>query len=363
MEAVASLDKLRTLLPRDIDPESHPTLLFAAGNLAVGGVANLNDDAMTLEDTIATYRQFEWQLVDVEHLRSDIKGFIVKAGLSELGTDRLITEDEARAAGKPVNVAIVVALWKVADPDLCAFIQQMDAPASPDKDKLSFSFEVGFDDYDIVVLPKGASNLALASQVVSPDSPDFGKFDRLLRVNGGKGVLGKDSRVARILMGNIIPLGAGIVTVPAAAVKGLTAITESPHATDTSAAQVEEADAGLYKYSSTQCTLSTADAEPILAYVNSIPESHIYTDEADPTLGREKEPHVSILYGIHDADPTQVIACMKDVSPINLTLGALGSFSDPEKDYDVLYISVESPDLEKACALLTTAVKYTNRYV
>ncbi len=352
MEAVASLDRLRTLLPRDIDPESHPTLLFVAGNLAVGGVANLNDDALTLEDTIRTHRSFEWQLVDVEHLRSDIKGFIVKAGLSELGTDRILTPEEARAAGKPVNVAIVVALWKVADADLCDFIQRMDAPASPDKGKLSFSFEVGFDDYDIVVLPAGASNLALASQIVTPDSPEFARMDRLLRVNGGKGVFGKDSHVARILAGNIVPLGAGIVTVPAAAVKGLTTITSNPHA-ETDAAQ--EVDAGLYKYSSTQLTLSAADAAPFLEYANSIPDEQVHTDPDDPTMGRERESHATVLYGIKDADHSAVQSCLADFGPITITMGKVSMFEGTDGRPDVLKVDVHGDDIHRAHHLIKTA--------
>ncbi len=38
MEAKASLDKLRALLPPGIDPETQPTLLYIAANLAVAAV-------------------------------------------------------------------------------------------------------------------------------------------------------------------------------------------------------------------------------------------------------------------------------------------------------------------------------------
>ncbi len=396
MEACASLDKLRALLPAGIVPEEHPTLLFAAGNLAVGGVCNANDDALTLEDTIRTHRAYEWQLVDIEHSRGDIKGFIIKAGLSELGTDRLITPDEARAAGKPVNVAIVIALWKVADKELCDFIRRADAPASPDKGKLSFSFEVGFDDYDVVVLPKGASNLALATMRIAPGAPEFEHYDKILRVNGGKGVT-KDGRVARIIMGNIVPLGAGIVTVPAAAVKGLTTITENPHVVE-SDASVEypygskcpecgaptshterrigpdamegcknghsylrrdavrvETDAGLYKYSSTQCSFNETDAAPFRAYAAAIPDAQIYTDPEDPTLGRESTPHVTCLYGIVGADPAPIAACLAGFGPVTMTMGKVAAFEMGDaKPYDVLIVDVDSPDLHRLHALIKT---------
>lgn len=363
MEACASLDKLRALLPPGIDPANQPTLLYIAANLAVAAVSNLNDDCITLDDALRTYRGFEWQFVDVEHNRAELRGFIVKAGLSELGTDRLITEAEARAAGKPVNIAVVIALWKVVDADLCAFIERMDAPASPDKGKLSLSFEVGFDDYDIVVLPAGASNLALATQVVTPDNADWSRYDRLLRVNGGRGVLGKDSRVARIIMGNIVPLGAGIVTIPAAAVKGLTTITESPHGADaTAAARVDVADAGLYKYSSTQVTLSETDAEPFLAYARAIPDECIYTDPEDETLGREGTPHVTICYGLTTADPTQVQACLAGVPPVSLTFGEVSVFINEDKPYDVLVVSVKSEDLHRLNSLIKTATEVKSSY-
>ncbi len=359
MVATASLDKLRALLPAGIDPDAHPTLLYIAANLAVAGVVNLNDDAMTLEDTLRTHRAFEWQLVDIEHDRSQLRGFIVKAGLSELGTDRLISEAEARAAGKPVNIAVIIALWKVADPELCSYIERMDAPASPDRGKLSLSFEVGFDDYDIVVLPNGTTNLSLASQVVTPDAADFGRYDRLLRVNGGKGALGKDSRVARIIMGNIVPLGAGIVTVPAAAVKGLTTITSSPHVDEAVANAVE---AGLYKYSSTQCTLAEHDAAPFQAYAASIPDEHIYTDPDDPTLGRDKESHITACYGLTTAEPTQVQACLASCAPVSVTLGEISAFENPDKPYDVLKVDVHSDDLHRVHHLIKTATEVKSSF-
>ncbi len=355
-EACASLDRLKGLLPPDINPEDQPTLLYLAGNLAVAAVANLNDDALTLEDALSSYRGFEWQLVDIEHNRSQLRGFIVKAGLSELGTDRLITEDEARAAGLPVNIAIVIALWRIVDQDLCDLLSAMNAPASPDKDKLSLSFEVGFNDYDIVMLPKGASNLSMASRIIKPDEADFKRFDRVLRVNGGKGIQG-DNRVARILTGGIIPLGAGIVTVPAAAVKGLVTITESPHAP-----RAEEVDAGLYSYSSTQCTLSAEDAAPFLAYAAAIPDEHIATDPDDPTIGRETESHGTICYGLTTADPTAVQACFAGFGPITVTMGKVAAFTGGDRAHDVLYVEMHSPDMHRAHALVKTATEVQSKW-
>jgi len=154
----------------------------------VANVSNLNDDAITTEDTIRIYPHFVHQQVNIEHQRDNVVGFIIKAGLSEMGTNRLITDEEARASGEPFNIAIVIAFWRVVDPDLCDWVLRASAPGSPDQGKLSLSFEVGFDDYGIALLPKGTSSLAMASACVGDDAVMFPKLDRALRVNGGTGL-------------------------------------------------------------------------------------------------------------------------------------------------------------------------------
>lgn len=227
-EALASLDQLKGLLPADIVPENDLDIVYIVGNLAVAGLLNLNDDGVTMGDALACYQRFERRQCNIEHNRKQIVGYIVKAGLSEFGTDRLITEDEARAAGEPFNIVTVAAIWKVADQDLCNFILQSAAPGSPDKDALSLSFEVGFNDYSIVVLPGSDTVLSQAVRLISHESSAFDQYDKLLRVNGGSGRMsskgGSPDRVGRILSPPLLPLGQGVVTVPAAAVKGITPV-------------------------------------------------------------------------------------------------------------------------------------------
>lgn len=227
-EARASLDQMKELLPAGIDPATDMDLIYIVGNLAVGGVVNLNDDAVTLDDMLAMYTRFERRQCNVEHNRAKIVGHIIKAGLSEMGTNRLITPDEARAAGRPFNIATVAVVYKVADKDLCDYILQAGAPGSPDKDALSLSFEVGFNEYSIAVLPPDTTDLRDATATISPDSPDFDRYNRMLRINKGSGKVGKTGqRVARVLQGSLAPLGQGIVTIPAAAVKGIAPILEA----------------------------------------------------------------------------------------------------------------------------------------
>jgi len=233
-EVRASLVQLRDLLPANINPEDEPAILFVAGNLAVAGLVNLNDDGIDRETSLAVYKKFKRQQINFEHDRKSVVGYIVDVGLTEFGTDRVITEQEARESAKPFNIAVVIALWRVVNKDLCDYILQASSPAHPDFDSLSLSFEMGFDDYRIVALPRDEKEIDKATYVYKESDSDFGRINASLRSYNGSGLHpdNKDLRVYRIIDEGVIPLGGGVVTVPAAAVKGLTVITESKSETE-----------------------------------------------------------------------------------------------------------------------------------
>lgn len=352
-EIYASIDRLKGLLPEDVDPEQHPTLLYVVGNLFVAGLLNRNDDGVTIEDGLKMYKAFEGQQINIEHNRTTVVGYIVKAGLSEFGTDRLITEEEARAANKPFNVAIAIAVWKVVDPELAKYILMSAEPGSPLKDDLSLSFEVGFDDYQVVTLPKGVVNLSMVTRSISSTEASFKEWDKRLRDHKGSGLFGQE-RVGRVLVWPIIPLGGGIVAMPAGQVKGITPVTSNTPILTI----LDDSDAKLdvsYEYSSTQCTLDAAAAAPFLAYSSTIPDDQLYTTE-DPSkegkYGREDEPHITAFYGIKGNDISPIQLSLTGCGPVRARLGKISAFVNEDKPYDVLKIDVESDDLHKLHALI-----------
>lgn len=229
-EVKASLTDLKGLLPAGIDPEQDYDLLYVAADLAVAGLVNLNDDGIDLETGLAVYKQFERRFCDIEHERDRICGYILHAGLTEFGTDRVITEAEARAANKPYNIATVAVLWRVANPDLCDYIEDASNPTHVNYKDLSLSFELGFQGYRIIGLPEGDKVIANAKLIIPEESPEYPKYDELLRYRGGSGIMPQDAkgRLYRVLDKGAKPLGQGVVTVPAAAVKGITPILEQP---------------------------------------------------------------------------------------------------------------------------------------
>lgn len=231
-EAKASLGMLHSLLPPGVDPADEPDLLFIVANVAVAGLVNLNDDGLTIATALARYKKFEKKFVDIEHDRKKARGFILHAGLSEFGTDRVISEDEARAANRPFNISTVAVLWKSVDKYLCAYLLANANPASPEYKTLSLSFEMGFpkQGYSVATLPDGEREIAKATRMIGPTDDDFAKYSTALRANKGTGISPDNAkeRVYRIMPDTVVPLGEGIVSVPAAAVKGIDVIDAVP---------------------------------------------------------------------------------------------------------------------------------------
>lgn len=219
LETKASLSDLLPLLPHGINPEEDPDLLYVVGNLAVPGLVNLNDDYLTPEDAVATYKKFEKKLCDIEHNRDNIVGFIVKSYLTNFD-NQPITDQEALDSKQPFYITTIAALWKVANQELCEKIIEASNPANPLYNKLSLSFEVGFYSYDIGITSPDRN--AINAKFFNENSEDYKKLDKVLRINGGCGVIGKEEDIVfRALKDGILPLGQGIVGVPAGQVKGL----------------------------------------------------------------------------------------------------------------------------------------------
>jgi len=97
----------------------------------------------------------------------------------------------------------------------------------------------------------------------------------------------------------------------------------------------------LHRYSCVMLPLSGAVADRLIAMGNQIPDVDLDED------GRETEPHVTVRFGLHTDDADDVIPLMSQFGPVMLKLGAVSVFRgvDSGKDYDVIKVDVESPEL------------------
>lgn len=108
------------------------------------------------------------------------------------------------------------------------------------------------------------------------------------------------------------------------------------------------------KFHSTQINLDDCISEKDYRFssaVDELPNDAIYgkhpyhTDFAD---GRERKPHVTILYGLVNAsDYFDIRKICQAYGPVEFEIGKVKAFRNPEMEHDVLVCEVISEDLHK----------------
>ena len=109
-----------------------------------------------------------------------------------------------------------------------------------------------------------------------------------------------------------------------------------------------------YKYSSTQTQMSPDVIENFLSLGKElISNTDLFGD------GFETDPHVTILYGIHDEYPTpQIIDILETHPKFAITLGAISLF-DNDNEFDVVKTDIECNDLYVLYSTLINVCHYT----
>lgn len=113
---------------------------------------------------------------------------------------------------------------------------------------------------------------------------------------------------------------------------------------------------GPHKYASTQFNLEGGLARAIVEFGRTIPDTELATE------GREPEPHITCLYGLHADDASEVGAVVDGLAPVVARLGPVEVFEAGKGgEADVVYVSVLSPDLHRLNARLRE-LKHTDTY-
>lgn len=100
-----------------------------------------------------------------------------------------------------------------------------------------------------------------------------------------------------------------------------------------------------YEYASTQVDLPENLAEQAIFWCkNKIPDDELYEEIGECKYGREDEIHITLLYGLKTKDPAEVKKLLNGVRPFKVKLLTITAFKD-NKDYDVLKIDVECPEM------------------
>lgn len=118
---------------------------------------------------------------------------------------------------------------------------------------------------------------------------------------------------------------------------------------------------GLKKTYDYGCSMLYFDFPQMAVIHDNIDEQDIYDDPENSGFGLEKEPHCTLLYGIHsdEVSDDDVISRSKFNSRDPLILKNISVFKN--KDYDVLKFDVEHADLQGINKKLRE-LPYTNDY-
>ena len=223
--SVASLDKLRKFLP-EINTEDNVDLLPVAFDACVVNRVNKNGDVIDGETAAKIAKNFVNKPINIEHNRKQVIGCILSASFSKFGSNESLSEADVKNMKTPFNITLGGVIWKVVDKDLADQIEESNDPTSDNYMSISASWELGFNDYNVVVLDNGEKNIE--NGTIVSDANQIEKIKDNLRGFGGNGRLGDDKSVYRQVFGKVVPLGVGFTLNPAADVQGVATPPEEP---------------------------------------------------------------------------------------------------------------------------------------
>jgi len=216
--ALASMEKLSDFIP-EVNTEENVDLLPIAFNACVANRVNKNGDVVDGETAVAMAKNFINKQINIEHNRERVVGVILKAGFSQFGTDEPMDEVSASELKSPFNITLGGVIWKVVNNNLAKMIENSSDPTSEDYEKISASWELGFSDYNLIMLEGEEKNIE--DGVIISDSQEIEKHKGMLRSLGGSGKTEDGRSIYRKVINDVVPLGIGLTENPAADVVGV----------------------------------------------------------------------------------------------------------------------------------------------
>jgi hypothetical protein len=214
----ASLENLSSLIPNDeVDLNENIDLLGVAFNAALVNRFNKNDDGIDTETAIRIAKLFKHKPTNIEHKKEKVVGHILTAGFSRYGDSQILTPDELNNYSEVFNISLGAVVYKFVNKEFASALQaSSEDPSSEYYGKISTSWELGFNDYKIAI---GSDNLKDA-EIVS-DEKHIEELKGKLKSYGGSGKLDDGTKIYRLVVGEVYPLGIGFTTNPAADVNGV----------------------------------------------------------------------------------------------------------------------------------------------
>lgn len=211
----ASLENLAGLIPPELIAHASIDLLPFAANGALINFANRNGDALNTSDALKLYKSFIHRPINLDHKRPQVVGHVINAGFASLN-DSLLNEDLISALNEPFNLSIAGYLYRLVNADITNKVEDASDPTSLAYHDYSLSWEILFNDFQIL---KGSKNLAQATLVSDPH--EIAILTPFLQANGGDGRDKDGNYITRLITGESYGGGFAITENPAGNVKGI----------------------------------------------------------------------------------------------------------------------------------------------
>lgn len=216
--SLASMANLKKFLP-DVDTSKNIDLLPIAFDACVVNRVNKNGDVINSATAAEMVKNFINKPINIEHDRSRVVGCILTANFSKFGNNESLAELDVKDMKEPFYITLGGVMWKIINPQLANLIEESNDPSSENYMKVSASWELGFSDYDLVLLDNNNKNLEDAKFITDEGQKD--KLSKNLKALGGTGKIDNNTYIYRQVIGDVIPLGIGLTSNPAADVQGV----------------------------------------------------------------------------------------------------------------------------------------------
>ena len=216
--SMASAEQLKKFIP-EIDLQDNIDLLPIAFDACVVNRVNKNGDVIDGETAAKIAKNFINKPINIEHNRNTVVGCILSYAFTEFGSSNKIEEKDIDKIKGPFNITLGGLVWKIVNQDLADKIEEANDPTSESYMSISASWELGFDDFNIIVLEENEKNIENGNFIT--DASEVDKIKDSLRGFGGSGKLENGKYVYRQVAGKVLPLGVGLTLNPAADVKGV----------------------------------------------------------------------------------------------------------------------------------------------
>jgi 2'-5' RNA ligase len=123
----------------------------------------------------------------------------------------------------------------------------------------------------------------------------------------------------------------------------------------------EDRRAKTHEYSCVMVDVPDAVAREVKAFGRKIPDGYVFRHPDQPGYGREQDPHITLLYGIHTEKSTRVRKLVRDVETFQVALGKVSLFTTSSV-YDVLKIEVAAPALTRLNKMLRDSLYCTQSF-